>query len=540
MPNLTIYLLRDVVHTPADALAQHAEHHVIAEGEKRLGDLYVAPRPEKSPAWASLFVDYVDIHKLGKVRSTGALLIVRVKGRFFAITFGQGRFILSQDVIEERFGLLVTLNSLESDALRSVDKRTFDAVDQNSRVQVGQTSGAPEFGIDIERDLIKGIVGYPKDAARLGRRLAGTDSLTVSMNVSLSGLKPLLRRYLKAFQSTAYKTHFSWIDQIHQVRKKGHLADTLNSLLIEKLNLARAAGGLVDGCWMAVPDVLDWAAIAGFRFSQKTKDGMMTDMHLPGFVDSLKEDDVLSIELLKMRSAYAVNDDHYEVQHWSVYKCIHCELDHEERSYLLSGGQWFEVNKGFVQTVDAFFSGLPKYVEPLLEYKHENEGAYNKALVASNPVKWAPMDAKPIAVGGIYDKVEFCDAYGIDQEMLHVKRYGGPNVLGHLFNQGLVSGQLLRDHKDYVKLTNKYLPNSHKLEDDGKIPRDVSAFKIIFAIISQSDKPELHVPFFARVALKNVHKQLESIGFTNILLAKISCEPGFKKLLKLKPAKNKL
>jgi len=89
---------------------------------------------------------------------------------------------------------------------------------------------------------------------------------------------------------------------------------------------------------MTVPDVLDWAAIAGFRFSQKTKDGMMMDMHLPGFVDSLKQDDILSIELLKMRAAYAVNDDYHEVQHWSVYKCIHCELDHEGRSYLLSGG----------------------------------------------------------------------------------------------------------------------------------------------------------------------------------------------------------
>lgn len=540
MPNLTIYLLRDVVKKPSDALAQLADHHVIVEGDKQLGDLYVAPRPEKSPDWANLFSDYVDINKLGKVRSTGALLVVRVKERFFAVTFGQGRFILSQDAIEERFGLLVTLNSLESDALRSVDKRTFDAVDQNSRVQVGRTSGAPEFGIDIERDLIKGIVGYPKDSARLGRRLAGTDSLTVAMDIKLTGLKPLLRRYLKAFQSTAYKTHFSWIDQIHQVRKNGHLADTLNGLLIAKLNMAKAERGLVDGCWLAVPDVLDWSAIAGFRFSQSSREGMLTDMHLPGFMDSLRDDDVMSIDLLKLRSAFAVNDDHHEVQHWSIYKCIHCELEYQERSYLLSGGQWFEVNKGFVQTVDEFFNGLPNYDGPLLKYGHDNEAAYNSALVSSNPKKWAPMDAKPIAVGGIYDKVEFCDVYGIHREFLHVKRYGGSNVLGHLFNQGLVSGQLLRDHKDYVKLANKWLPESHKLEDGSKIPRDVSGFKIIFAIISQSSEPKLHIPFFARVALKNVHKQLESIGFTSIMLAKISCEPGFEKLVKLKAGKDKL
>lgn len=537
MPNLTIYLLRDVVHKPVDALAQHAEHYTLADGPKHIGDLYVAPRPEKSPSWASLFTGYVDINQLGKVRSTGALLVIRVKGRFFAITFGQGRFILAQEAIEERFGLLVTLNSLEADALRSVDKRTFDTVDQNSRVQVGQTSAAPEFGIDIERDLIKGIVGYPKDPKQLGRRLAGSDSLTVSMDITLDGLKPLLRRYLKAFESTAYKTHFSWIDHIHQIRKKGHLADVLNGLLIAKLELARANKGLVAGCWMAVPDVLDWSAVAGFRFSQKTKDGMMSDLHLPGFMNSLRSDDLLSIELLKARYAYAVNDDHAELQHWSVYKCLHCELDHEGKSYLLSGGQWFEINKDFVMAIDEFYAAMPKYSEPLLEYNHDNEGSYNKALAASNPSKWAPMDAKQIPVGGIYDKVEFCDVYGNGGEILHIKRYGGSNLLGHLFNQGLVSGELLRDHKQYLKLVNKHLPESHIIEGDEKTPRDVSGFKIIFAIISQSDEAELHIPFFARVALKNVHKRLESIGFVNVLIARISCNPDLKTLIKLKATK---
>ncbi|NUO76878.1 MAG: TIGR04141 family sporadically distributed protein [Lysobacter sp.] len=537
MPSLTIYLLRGAVKKPVDALAQHADHHVIADGDKHVGDLYVAPKPEKSPSWAPLFAGYVDLNKLGKIRSTGALLVVKVKGRLFAISFGQGRFILSQEAIEERFGLLVTLNSLEADALRSVDKRTFDAVDQNSRVQVGQTSAAPEFGIDIERDLIKGIVGYPPLSAGLGRRLAGSDALTVSMDIELSGLKPLLRRYLKAFESKAYLEHFSWIDQIHQVRKKGDLANTLNSLLIEKLEHARANGGLVSGCWMAVPDVLNWSAVAGFRFSQRVKDGMMADMHLPGFMNSLKGDDILSIELLKMRHAYAVNDDHHELEHWSVYKCLHCELDHDGRSYLLSGGQWFEVNKDFVESIDQFYDSIPGYPEPLLVYNHHDEASYNKALVASNPSRWALMDAKPIAVGGIYDKVEFCDVYGVDRELLHIKRYGGSNVLGHLFNQGLVSGELLREHKGYAELVNKYLPGSHALSKDEDTPRDVSKFRIVFGIVSQSDEAKVHVPFFARVALKNVYKRLESIGFTSIALAKISCEPGLKKLVKLKAKK---
>lgn len=539
MPILNIYLLRDQIKRADDAIARQGKHYPIQDGLSKLGDLYTAPKPAKSPKWADIFADYVDRDDLGKTQSTGALYITKTDGRFFALTFGNGRFILDQEAIEERFGLKVTLNSLEVDALRSVDKKTFDAVDQISRVQVGQTSAAPEFGIDIDRDLIKSIVGYPADAENIGRRLSGADSLSISIDVELKGLRSLLRRYLKAYQSDAYKEHFSWIDQIRQVRQSGHDEEHLNGLLLQKLEEARQAEGRVDGCWMAVPDVLEWASVAGFRFTGNPKDEMATDLHLPGFLGTVKGVDALTIELLKQRRAYALNDDYGELQHWSVYKCLHCELTDAGRSYLLSGGQWFEINKDFVQEVGDFYDAVPLYDQPLLTYNHPTEAKYNDALVASNKAKWALMDLKPIKVGGIYDKVEFCDVYGTDGEMLHIKRYGGSNLLGHLFNQGLVSGELLRAHDKYVSLVNKKLPASHQIQDGQELPRDVSGYKVIFAIISQSEEQGLHIPFFARVALRNVHKQLTSLGYKQIMLAKIDSDPSLKTKINVKKSRKK-
>lgn len=369
--------------------------------------------------------------------------------------------------------------------------------------------------------------------------MSGADALTVSRDIDISTIRPLLRRYLKSYQSNAYKTNFSWIDQIHQVRKKGHIADMLNNLLIEQLNLAKSHGGTIAGCWMAVPDVIDWNSVEGFRFSLNKKDGMHTDMHLPGFFSSLNDSDKLSIDLLKMRHVYAVNAEHLEVQHWSVYKCIHCELDHDGRSYLFSGGQWFDINPSFVESVNHFYNDMPIYDYTFPDYDHDKENLYNKALCDSNPSQWAFMDAVPIPVGGIHDKVEFCDVFGANKEMLHIKHYGGSNLLGHLFNQGLVSGELLRDHQDYIALVNKKLPATHQMANPQDMPRDVSDFKIVFAIISQSNEPKVAIPFFARVALKNVYRRLESIGFTNIMLAKISCTDYYKHKIKLKAAKNK-
>ena len=39
-------------------------------------------------------------------------------------------------------------------------------------------------------------------------------------------------------------------------------------------------------------------------------------------------------------------------------------------------------------------------------------------------------------------KIEFCDLYGRDKEIVNIKRYTGSSELSHLFQQGVVSGEL--------------------------------------------------------------------------------------------------
>jgi uncharacterized protein (TIGR04141 family) len=97
--------------------------------------------------------------------------------------------------------------------------------------------------------------------------------------------------------------------------------------------------------------------------------------------------------------------------------------------------------KTFVTDVDAAFKNIPRYTKPLPIYEqaHIDEDGYNKAAVAGSKGPWCLMDKKLLHVGGVYDKAEFCDIYG-GGELIRIKHYGSPSVLGHLFNQGLVSG----------------------------------------------------------------------------------------------------
>lgn len=533
MPNFTIYLLRENFPTPASAVEGILSEHVVEKDGIQIGTLFVQNILPKPPAWVKLFSGLTDTTDFNKVQSTSALYITQAAGRLFAVAFGHGRHIMKSGAYEDRFGLLVVINSLKSDELRSIDKRTFDTVDQNVRAQVSQRSPATEFGIDIEKDLIRGITGQPTDP-ELGTRMTGSDALTVSIDTTIEALNALLAKYLEAFQSDHYKTSFGWIDQINQVNDNSPIKAQLDTTLLEKMEEARQNDGHAPGLWLAIPDVVDYAGIHRFRFTGSSDSH--NDLHLPGFLKSLDDDEVISIDVLKRKQAFAVDEDGHDVSDsWPVYKCIHLEVEQGENTYLLATGKWFKIKTDFTHEIEEFYTSIPMKDLEWPSYQHASEGEFNKAVFEASAGIYALMDAIDIPVGGIRDKIEFCDLYSNDRELIHVKRYGASSLLGHLFNQGLVSGQHLRSDPKFLTSVNDHLPDSHKFNLDGdKVPRDTNGYKVTFAIISEYQGADLHIPFFAKVAFKHVCQRLQSFGLTDISKAKITVDEVFSKTEKAK------
>lgn len=521
MATVTIFLLRKEYKTTEDALSEKLQANQLLLDGGQVATLYVKKSSSDAPAWANFFQNKVSSSVLGAVKSTSAVLFISVDARMFVLTFGHGRFLLKPECYEERFGLLVTVNSVRPDALRSMDTRAF-VDDQNSRVQTGQEASAYEFGIDIERDLVRAIVGKPTDTT-LGSRLAGTDSLTASVDVDISNISDLLRKYLKAYKSTGYRSTFPWIDQIRQVKKDSKLWQRLDSELINIIMQAWKSNGVSDRCWLSLPDIVEWSKIHGFKFTNSKREGVSSDVHLPGFVH-VHDKDKLSIDYLKSHFAMAVDVEERVIERWPVYRCMQCEFDLNGKSYVLSAGTWFEVDKSFVGSIESFYKTIPNFSESTLIYNHKNEGEYNEALAAYDPSRWCLMDKKLLRVGGVHDKIEFCDVYG-NNTLFHIKHYGSSAVLGHLFNQGLVSGELLKSHPDIVDLANQNLDASHKLGLTKSVPRDVSSYSIVFGVISQSKKPGLHLPFFSKVVLKSCTTKLRDLGYS-VFITKIDCDPS--------------
>jgi uncharacterized protein (TIGR04141 family) len=123
------------------------------------------------------------------------------------------------------------------------------------------------------------------------------------------------------------------------------------------------------------------------------------------------------------------------------------------------------------------------------------------------------MDKDLIHYGGGHSQIEFCDILTKSKKIIHIKHYGGSSVLSHLFQQGLISGELFVSDSEFRKKLNDKLKAGWKLSDS-KQKIISSDYEVVFAIISNSPDERPNIPFFSRVGIKNVKRRLESFGYS--------------------------
>ena len=108
--DLTIYMLKADVDLSKAIKAKGTKPQDLPIKGDTNGKLYVKQVASKPPRWAKFFSSVVPIDVFGKNRSAGALLVVEGGGRSFAISFGQGRYLIGSEFLETNFGLKITLN----------------------------------------------------------------------------------------------------------------------------------------------------------------------------------------------------------------------------------------------------------------------------------------------------------------------------------------------------------------------------------------------------------------------------------------------
>ena len=300
----------------------------IPVGDRVMGQLFIKPPEGKPPSWVEFFKPYVTVADVGDVTSSSAVLLVPVYKRWAAVTFGQGRHLLSSDGFEDRFGLRVALNCIDDKKIRSIDKQTFDAIASHTVEQASQEANAIEFGFDIERDMLRAVTGAPRHKS-YGKRLTGMESLNAVVQIELNELHDLLETYHMKFLDDSYRTTFPWVDQIREITDEG-LETALNDAVVKMIRNKE-----FDRCWLSVPDIIDWSRVSGFRYSIADKKPQYFDIHLSTFLLALQNPTQVSVSNLTSRKVYCMGDNDEILKSWTVFNCLYCELEQDDHSYIL-------------------------------------------------------------------------------------------------------------------------------------------------------------------------------------------------------------
>ena len=512
--SLTIYLIKpDFARAECVSKTRKMAEHSFTLPDGTVGSVFTESIPPHAPKWVSFLSPAVpDVVEMQSSNSF-ALLFIKIGDRLFALPFGYGRALLLSGVWEEDFGLKVTLNAVDSKRIKTVDRATLDAIGQHSRIQASREAGIGEFGLDLEQDFLRAVTGVPVDKT-LGKQLTGKDALNVKLPITITRLPTLLGRYLTEAENKAYKDVFPWMDQIHEVISPTKVSE-LDEAMVERIKVEDFSRGL----WLSVPEIIDWSETDSFKYRDAASAPAFPDVHFRDILTDIGGSKNVSLEILKKRRhIYAVAQQTGDIYHsWTVYRCLYCEIDQGNETYLLNNGKWYRLGADFRDRINKQFEQVPRCELVFPDFNDKSEPEYNARVAAKYPEQFALLDHKEIKCGSQYDKVEFCDLFSKDKQVVHVKRYAGASApLSHMFSQAVVSGSLFRRDSDFRQQVGGYLTPEFRTLIHEPSPNE---FEIVMAVVSTSKK-DLTIPFFSRVNLHNARIRLLDLGF-KVTLAKI-------------------
>lgn len=471
--------------------------------------LYIKKTSTKIPAHANWFSSVIPLELFGQSISPGAALVLKTEEATFIISFGQGRHLIAKQHLALDFGLKIVLNSVDPTQIRSLDKASNGQKPLNSRNQGINKSNVFELLFDPEEDIATSITGRSKDSFFDGSVISGRDTFSINTDIHL-----LLTEASKQYKSNAYKTDFSFIDDIKRIRDAGDI-NTLDNELAFRLDNNINIGD----CWLATPSIIDWSSISGFAFGKGLRDASYQTLELDTLLNQLKlKHAAVTIDNLRHQNILTLDANFNRVHSWKAYECLYAEIKIESGYYLLRNGSWFRIENNFVDRVNQSIAQVPVYEIALPDYEHDDEAHYNK-FVANELNNSFCMDAKNIMYGGSKSRIEFCDVVIEETDLMHMKRGTSSSSLSHLFSQGVVSAESFKSDESFRRKLLMRLPKSANEAVYSERPKE-DQFRVVYAIVSGKDGA-LQLPFFSRVTLKNAVKRLESMGF-RVAISKIN------------------
>jgi uncharacterized protein (TIGR04141 family) len=403
--------------------------------------------------------------------------------------------------------MIATLNAVDEDSLRSVDKEEFETIQRKTRTQTSAQTDIAQFGVDVQRDLLRSVTGKPKDT-KVAEHLTGADNLIASVRIGPDQLAEKLVEFGELSDSKDYREKgFEWIDHFSRVTDPVVL-ESLDESLVTDLRERH-----LDNIFLAPPMTLDFQEHRGFLYSREQARAVekRPDLRVEEW-RARHDDDDITIQRLKSERIrqYAASDD-TPVDSFTVYDAIIFEKRTPEFLYALTGGEWYQIEQDHVAAVEDDLHQIPLCQLALPSANAgELEGAYNARVCAASAGAYDLLDKKVVMYGGGRSKIEVCDILTNDKKFVHVKAHIKSNTLSHLFAQGAVSAQCFRDKRFRAEARKKCLASHAPLFDGDPAPKD---YEVVFAIMSTAPGDIRDaLPFFSKQSLVNASQIIGGLG----------------------------
>jgi uncharacterized protein (TIGR04141 family) len=470
--------------------------------------IFTRQAPQKVAPWQT-FVEKAVGKSIGNLQtqSASAVLALNVNSRTYAITFGHSRNWLPRGAVERRFGMMATLNAVDEESLRSVDKEEFENIQRKTRTQTSLQSDIGQFGIDVQRDLLRSVTGKPKNTD-VAEHLTGSDNLIASVRVGPGSLPAKLAELGALADSKDYLNKgFDWIDHFSRVTDPV-IIEKLDASLVEDIKSRN-----LEHVFLAPPTTLDFQEHRGFLYSRERANSAekRVDLRIEEWRDRVSDDEVTLQKLKTERIRQFATSDDTPIDSFAVYDSIVFEKRTPTFLYALTGGEWYQVEQSHVNSVETDLHTIPLCQLTLPVAKTgELESDYNARVCAGSSGAFHLLDKKVVMYGGGRSKIEVCDILTNDKKFVHVKAHIKSATLSHLFSQGAVSAQCFRDSRFREKAKAK-CPTSHAALFDGNpTPSD---YEVVFAIMSTAPGDIRDaLPFFSKQSLVNAAQIIEGLG----------------------------
>ena len=396
----SLYLGKPGVESLDDVLTDGARDLIKAGVAKRVSSgtfgeenaLFTFPGQRVTPKWVGHLSASFAVPAGLVSQAPCAIVVFKMEGRFFAITFSYGHVFLDEAKTEAEFGLKVAINKLSDDKLRSVEHSNIGDAIRGFSQAAGQRD-LKSFGFDEALDLIRKVSGYARDDD-FADVVTGARALRFSKKMELDEVPDTAVEALRLFGLKTYKdTAFKIID---------FLAPVLDVQLIDDLDaeLVRALSGNSDEFEIAIPAILP-TGVGSFGFVNAGIRGGYPDLSVQLYRDGLGNDlAALDIDQLKKHKIAVFSEAGEKVDQWSVHRALVGSLVLSDGRYALNEGAWYRLDwtykdaadQKFAQLLgapDLAFTPLKKIIPPHERGKqpksyYQSEGSYNADIAASS------------------------------------------------------------------------------------------------------------------------------------------------------------